>query len=195
MSENPPAAAFFNQSSRSSFTQTKLFASPTAKHRLLTCKLSCAMDHAEEMRKGGLKVLLYTLNPSSLRSSAGIDVVSAFEKRQSSQIQCDIQETKAGVVDSIGFAELFGMVVSAREAADELRNPTHGVVVASRHGGDGARLFGLLVTIFGNAKSAKAKKASCKPKSPLLQRFAEIVKANKSKQDLAEAEAFYFSHL
>lgn len=183
------------------FLQQKLYSPPTAKHRLVVCKLSQVADEVDRMHQGGLKqVLVFPLNPArsmlgSLHSTS-VEVVAVYEDRKSSNIQVDVIEGKKGEYCSIGYSELFGIMHTSRHASDALRNPTTGVVVASTAAGDAARLFAnLIVDSIKSSKllkSIKLKGGCARPKENLLREFASIA----AKADgLEAAKQFYYTKL
>jgi hypothetical protein len=181
--------------------QQKLYAPPTAKNRLVVCKLSHVADEVDRMHQGRLKqVLVFPLNPArstmASLSSTAVEFVEVYEDRKSSNIQVNVIEGKKGDYFSIGYCELFGIVHASRHASDALRNPTTGVVVSSTVAGDAARLFAnLIVDSIKSSKllkSIKPKGGSARPKEKLLREFASIA----AKADgLEAAEQFYYTKL
>ena len=173
------------------FRQTLLFQPPTAKHRLVTCKASQVSDEHEKMVSGGLKPLVYSLNVVKPRVIPGGDVVPVYEQRRHGNIEIDVKEDKSsGKFGPIGYCELFGLVASAKGAAEELKLPTRGVIVSSAFNGDAARLFCALVLAHTRSDKLRKFKSKCaKPKAQVLRDFSSLFASG------GDLEAFYYDRL
>ena len=197
-----PPASILPPPIHAKLSQKKLYDVPTAKHRLVACKLSGIFDEVTRMRAGGLNVLVYPLNVFHVpgRRDATLQVRDVFEERRSGNIHVDVMEAKKdGRYYNLGLCELFGIVNAAEEAAGELCTPNMGVVVASAHCGDAAKFFVKLVLASAKstaaAKRFKARPSSSKPKAGHLVEFVDLYKKTPTDARRQQLEYYYFQAL
>lgn len=197
-----PPASILPPPIHAKLSQKKLYYMPTAKHRLVACKLSGIFDEVTRMRAGGLNVLVYPLNPfhSPGKGDATLQIRDVFEERSSGNIGVDVREAKKdGCYYNLGLCELFGIVNAAEEAAGELCTPNMGVVVASTQCGDAAKFFVKLALASAKstaaAKRFKARPSSSKPKAGHLVEFVDLYKKTPTDARRQRLEDYYYETL
>ena len=195
----PAPVSMFPPPMTAALRQSTLYKVPTARHRLVATKITNLFDEITRLRAGGLNVLVYPLNkfhPTS-RESDALQVRHVFEDRPIANIDVHVIETKKDCsYYNLGYCEIFGILTAAKEAAEELRTPTTGVIVASTQCGDACKFFVKLV--LASAKSAatakkfKAKPASSKPRATHLVEFASLYQKTDADKRHKVLEDYYY---